>query len=86
MMHIKDNTNTIWIVGAVILANMYFIHNNIYGFFLWIGFAFLILIIDLLRINAELKMIERRMRYLNHIHQIEAQKLVNKKPKRQGKK
>jgi len=80
MIPIRDNTNTIYTVGAFILANMYLLHNEIYGFFLWMGFACLFVIVDILEINAELKMIDRRIRYLNHIHQI------NKKPKRKEKK
>ena len=82
-MIIRDNTNTIWIMGAIILANMYMLHDSMFGFFFWMAFAFVIIILDVLRMNSEIKRIRNRM-IIDHI-QSEAQKFANKKPRRKRK-
>lgn len=77
-MLIRDNTmqitNTMWIVGAVIIANVFLVADKIYGFFMWMCFAFILMIVEILRVNSKLKMIKRRIRfYENEIKEIEKQ-------------
>ncbi|MCK5294165.1 MAG: hypothetical protein KAJ49_05890 [Arcobacteraceae bacterium] len=67
-MLVRDNTiqiiTTIWIVGAFIIAHIYLVMDNFIGFLIWMIFALVLIIIDFLRMNSELKMIRRRIRFI----------------------
>jgi len=84
-MLIRDNTmqitSTIWIATAIILANMNMLHNRMWGFLLWMCFAFIIIIIEILRMNSELKMIRRRIRFMER--EIIKEEEIKKKVKKQ---
>jgi len=81
-MFVRDNSTSVFVMGSIILATMNMLHDRLLGFFLWMGMAFVFIIMDLLRMNAELRMIQRRLRHIKFLER----KLEEDKKKKKRKK
>lgn len=74
-------TTTVWVVGALIIANINLLDDNIIGWLLWMIFAMVVIIIENVEIRKEIRRIKGRIKLLKK--QIEIEKAEEKLLKKQ---
>jgi len=62
-----DNSNIIWIVGTVIIANIWLAVDNVVLFGVWMIYAIIIMIVETIRVNNEIKRQMKEIRLLEQI-------------------
>lgn len=67
MMFVKDNTNMIFVVGYLIISNVWLAVGNFLLFGVWTILALIIFFMDMKMASNELKRIERRIRFINSL-------------------
>jgi len=73
-----DNSNIIWIVGTVIIANIWLAVDNVVLFGVWMIYAIIIMIVETIRVNNEIKRQMKEIRLLEQIKK-DIEKRIKKK-------
>ena len=81
MLFERDYTSTIWIVGALTIANVWLAIGSTLGWLLWMIFAGVVMLVDVIRVNNQIKLIRTRMMIIDRM-QSEAQKMANQPTKK----
>lgn len=63
----RQTDNTIWIVGIIIIANIYVAKGDIILAFIWIIFGLLLILFNILEMNREFDYIRRKIKWEEHL-------------------